>query len=100
MNTTGPIMGKYAASMNGNSQVLSLLEGSYFEKIYFCSYTGRALAEDEESDEEDDDSDFDGEVLESDEDEIDDEGADYLERLEKVVRFFLIFKKKKKIKNN
>ena len=50
-----------------------------------CSPSGRALAEDESSDEEDDDSDFDGEVLESDEDEIDDEGAEYLERLEKAV---------------
>ena len=34
-----------------------------------------------------DDSDFEGDVLESDEDEIDDEGADYIERLEKAVSY-------------
>ncbi|XP_072048064.1 LOW QUALITY PROTEIN: importin-7-like [Amphiura filiformis] len=48
------------------------------------AYECRALAEEDSSGEEEDDSDFDGEVLESDEDEIDDEGADYLERLEKA----------------
>ncbi|XP_022089193.1 importin-7-like [Acanthaster planci] len=50
------------------------------------AYESRVLVEEEESDEEDDDSDYEEQVLDSDEDDIDEEGAEYLEHLEKLAQ--------------
>ncbi|XP_033645727.1 importin-7-like [Asterias rubens] len=48
------------------------------------AYECRATAEEEDSDEEEEDSDYEEAALESDEDEIDEDGAEYLERLERI----------------
>ncbi|KAK3874176.1 hypothetical protein Pcinc_016350 [Petrolisthes cinctipes] len=50
------------------------------------AYAAKASEEEEEEEDDDDDEDLEHEVLESDEDELDEEGCEYLEKLEEKVK--------------